>query len=86
MNQKKRARLERAIPIIEQAKDIVEDVMNDEQDCFDNYPPTIQESVRGMAMEDAIDSMDSAVNELEDAIGSLQNAIDYIVEAKNTRT
>lgn len=86
MNSKKRARLERAIPIIEEAKDIVEDVMNDEQDCFDNYPPTIQESVRGMRMEDAIDSMDSAVGELEDAVSSLQNAIEYIMEAKNTKT
>lgn len=86
MNSKKRARLERAIPIIESAIEIVEDVMDDEQDGFDRLPPSIQESVKGMSMEEVIDTLDDAKGELEDAVECLNNAIDYITEAKNTKT
>ena len=82
MNDKKRLRLERAIRIIEEGKSIVEDVMSDEQHSYDNLPPAIQESVNGMKMEDAIDSLDDASADLEDAIENMNSAISNINNAR----
>jgi len=43
----------------------IEEIKDDEEECFDNLPDSLQESERGEAMQEAIDNLDSAYSELE---------------------
>ena len=74
MNDEKRHRLKDAITMIERGASVVESVRDDETDSYDNMPDSLQESDRGVAMEDAI-------GELEDAVCSAKEAIDSIERA-----
>ena len=42
-------------------------IMNDEQEYFDNMPENLQGSMRGIASEDAISSMEEALDAMNDA-------------------
>lgn len=42
MNNERRKRLEKAIDLIEQAKDIIDGVHDDEVEAYDNLPESIQ--------------------------------------------
>lgn len=75
MNDKKRKLLDQAVTYLELASDLVEDVKDDEQDCFDNLPEGLQVSERGEAMEAAVDALDSALD-------SIREATEYIGEAR----
>lgn len=41
-------------------------VLDEEQEAYDNLPESIQESDRGMAMQDCIDQLESVVGSCED--------------------
>lgn len=58
MNNKKRKRLQEAL-------DIIEDVVYEEQESLDNLPDGIRESEKADKMEEYIQYMDSAKDELE---------------------
>lgn len=47
---------------------------DEEQDAFDNMPEGLQESDRGVEMEENIEALDDAISALDDAISSLQEA------------
>lgn len=76
MNKKKRASLSSAVQMLEQAKNIVEDVAFDEQDAMDNFPENMQTSDKYEAMEDAVDKMEDAEQEIESAIDALNEAME----------
>ena len=42
---------------------------------FDNFPESLQESVRGEAMQEAIDNMESALDSIDEAISSVEEAM-----------
>lgn len=71
MNKERRDRLSDVITSLEEAKDLLEDVKNDEQDAFDNLPVGLQCSERGSKMEDYIELM-------EDAGGQIDNVCMFI--------
>lgn len=71
MNKERRDRLSDVIASLEEAKDLLEDVKNDEQDAFDNMPVGLQCSERGSKMEDYIELM-------EDAGGQIDNVCEFI--------
>ena len=75
MNRDKRKRLDVAISLLNQARDIVEDVSNEEQEGFDNLTEGLQASERGQQMEEA-------VSNLNDVIDNIDTAISYIEEAQ----
>ena len=73
MNNKRRAELAKAIPFLEKAKDILEEVRNEEEDAFYSLPESLQNSERG-------NNMETIFQELENACMSLQDIVDTIQE------
>lgn len=74
MNNKKREKLKKVQELLNQASNIVSDVLEDEQDCLDNMPENLQYS-------DRYERMEAAISNLEDGLNSIESAENYIVEA-----
>ena len=75
MNKIKRSRLHQAIDFIEQAKMIVEDVRDEEDQCFENLSEGLKASQRGSDMEDAVEQLNEAVEYLGQIIAMIQDVI-----------
>lgn len=74
MNKPRRKELARVIDLIEQAREILEAVMDEEQEALDNMPESLQQSERGQAMEDYIYTMEEMLENLD--TDELQEIVD----------
>lgn len=74
MNKEKRRSLRQAESLLHKAQKIVEAVLDDEQDAYDNMPSGLQASMQGDLMEQAIDELDEATENIEMAIEHIENA------------
>lgn len=75
MNKERRDRLSDVIAFLEEAKDLLEDVKNDEQDAFDNMPVGLQCSERGSKMEDYIEFMEDAGDQIDNVCEFIEKNI-----------
>lgn len=75
MNKERRDRLSDVIASLEEAKDLLEDVKNDEQDAFDNMPVGLQFSERGSKMEDYIELMEDAGDQIDNVCEFIEKNI-----------
>lgn len=75
MNKIRRQKLQKIIEDLIKSKNELENVMDDERLSFDNLSEGLQATMRGSAMEEAIDNLDSAMD-------SINEAIDYISDAQ----
>jgi len=75
MNAAKRRSLRDAIQFLSRATIIVENVCDKEQDAMDNCPENLQSTERYEAMENAVDSLNDAVDKIEEAKGYIEAAI-----------
>lgn len=75
MNKERRDRLSDVIASLEEAKDLLEDVKNDEQDAFDNMPVGLQCSERGSKMEDYIELMEDAGDQIDNVCMFIEKKI-----------
>ena len=71
MNNKRRKEISKISSILEDAKSRLSTVIDEEQEAFDNMPESLQGSERGCESEEALDSMN-------DAIDSIESAIEYL--------
>lgn len=62
----KRSDVEKAKALAEKAKDIIDDMHDEEQDAYDNLPESFQSGDRGRQMEENIMNMESAMDEIDD--------------------
>ena len=76
MNRDRRKRLEEIVEKLQELRCDLEEVMNEEQDAFDNLPENFQNSERGECAQakidticDALDDLDIATNNLEEVLG-----------------
>ena len=76
MNKERRKTLQEIIDVLEEQKYGIESVCEEEQEAYDNLPESIQDSERGEAMSENIDSMESAASDLDDIISTLQEIIE----------
>lgn len=77
MNAARRKEIERAIDLLYQAKEIIENVRDDEQDAYDNMPESLQNSERGERMSENVDALDNAADyDIEDIITNLNEIIE----------
>lgn len=76
MNKARRAELNRIINAIQELKNDLEVVHDEEEDAMDNMPESLQDSDRYYAMEEAVDSMDDALDELDEVIEFLESAME----------
>lgn len=75
MNDARRKEIGKAVQLLEDAKNILEYVCDEEQGAFDNMPESLQSSERGEAMEEAIDVLSDTYDELQDHIDNLMELI-----------
>ena len=66
MNKSRRKQIQEALSLIEKAYDLLTDAKDEEEEAFDNLPESLQESERGMTMQDNVDNLDTAVTSLEE--------------------
>lgn len=71
MNNKRRKEISKIVSALEDVRDRLSEVVDEEQSAFDNMPESIQGSDRGCESEEAIDSMN-------DALDSIESAIEYL--------
>lgn len=71
MNKQRRKSIHEIILRIEKCAELLEDVMNEEQEAFDNMPEGLANSERGMASELAIDLLSEAIDNLTSTADSL---------------
>lgn len=74
MNKARRKEIARAIELMEQAREILEAVMEEEQEAFDNLPENLQSSERGEAMEEYISTLEDSIDALD--TDELQDIVD----------
>lgn len=67
MNKQRRKKLETAFDLICQAKDILEEVKNEEEEAYENLPEQFRYGERGEEMDGYIGMMDEAYGYLDDA-------------------
>lgn len=68
MNKQRRIKIAAAIELLQQAQAIIEEVIDEEQEAFDNMPESFQEGERGEKMQEAIENLDGAFEGLYDVI------------------
>lgn len=74
MNDKKRQKLSKAMSLLREAADYVNDVKDDEDDALSNMPENLQYSDRYEKMEKAVDALESAGESIESAIDNIDEA------------
>lgn len=74
MNKVRRKELSRVVDLLDQARDLLETIRDEEQEAFDNLPESIQCSERGEAMENCISTMEEMLDYLD--TGELQEIVD----------
>lgn len=63
---------------LESAQDIIEEVMGEEQDAYDNMPEGVQESERGETVSDNVDMLEQAFDNIEEAVSNLGEDIENL--------
>ena len=71
MNDKRRSKLKSAAVTLQDVKNILERVQEEEQDALDNVPENLEFSRHVEEMEFAVDSIDDAISSIEDAVDSI---------------
>lgn len=74
MNKKQREQIEKWIDSINEIREGVESMQEEEQYKLDNMPESLQESERGEQMQNGIENLEAAASSLEEAIDSLNDA------------
>lgn len=74
MNKARRKELERAIELLNEAKEIITACQEEEQEGFDNLSEGLQAAENGQKMETAAEALESASDEID-------TIIEYINEA-----
>ena len=85
MNKQRRKDINQVINLLEnidleEIKDSIQMIIDDEQQSLDDLPENLQQSERADTMQEAIDSLEQAQSDLEGDI--MQDIIDYLNEAK----
>ena len=66
MNKQRRKRLEKSYGLIDEAMEIIQDVMDEEQEAYDNLPESFQNGERGEEMRGYIEMLEEASGYLDD--------------------
>jgi len=75
MNKERRKQLQEVINKISEAHDLLDEILSDEQNAFDNMPEGLQSSERGETMEEGIYNMEEARDNLEDITSTLEEVM-----------
>lgn len=76
MNKSRRRALEEIANKVEELRDRLQGILEEEQEAYDNMPESLQESERGCNMYDGISPMEESVSSLDDVANSLREIIE----------
>lgn len=71
MNKERRSRIEEAALLLDQAREIVNEVKGKEEEAFENMPESLKGSERGERMEEICETLDSVLDSIDEAASSL---------------
>lgn len=74
MNNAIRKEIEKITADLEEIKERIEALQEEEQDAFDNLPESIQYGERGDKMQSAIDNLEYAADNIQDCLDNLCEA------------
>ncbi len=74
MNDERRKKLASVIALLDEARGLIDEVKDDEQEAFDNMPEALQQSDKGQLAEDVINDLDNVSCALEGVVEDLSNA------------
>lgn len=74
MNKARRSMIDSVISQLNELRDIVDDLYNQEEEAYYNLPEGLQVSDRGFAMEEAYGNLANASGSIDEAIESLESA------------
>ena len=74
MNAARRKELSKAIDLIEQAKEIISAVAEEEREAYDNLPEGLQESEMGEKMNEIVDDLEYV--DLDEVVDTIQEIIE----------
>ena len=74
MNKARRAEIAIAVEKLEDAKGLLESILEDEREAFDNLPESLQQGDRGEAMSEAISALEEAITSCEGAVTNAETA------------
>lgn len=72
MNKARRKQIQQAIQHIEE---LLENILDEERDAYDNMPESLQMSENGINSEEAQESIEAAIEALEEAISYLEDIV-----------
>lgn len=75
MNNDRRARIQALIDKLEDIKEDIDFIKDEEQGYYDNMPESIQAGERGDKAQEAIDNLESTLDYLNDVTGFLEEAL-----------
>lgn len=85
MNKGRRKDLSKAVTLLneaqaalENAKEIVESVKDDEDMAYENLPDSLKDSDKGVAMQDNVESLDGIAYELDSIYDNVEEQIEEI--------
>ena len=73
MNKQRRAAIAKVIDKINQNKDELQSILDDEEFAFDNLSEGLQATEMGQTMEEAIDVLGEAIEGLDEVTGNLND-------------
>lgn len=73
MNKQRRAAIAKVIDKINQNKDELQSILDDEEFAFDNLSEGLQATEMGQTMEEAIDVLGEAIEGLNEVTGNLDD-------------
>lgn len=75
MNKPKRQKIREAIKFLELAKEIVEFVAEDEEECLNNFPENLQSSERYYAIEENQSILSDAADDIESILDDVRGVL-----------
>lgn len=79
MNKQRRKDIAKAIELLEQAKSILEESAQEEQDCFDNMPEGLQCSDNGQKIEENATALQDMVDSIQEVIDNSDEVLNQII-------
>lgn len=75
MNKERREELYGVVESLEEANDLLQDVIDEEQEAYDDLSEGLQFSRTGDSMQNAIDEMNGIGDDIQKVIGRVNNMI-----------
>lgn len=75
MNDARREEIHRVLMLIKEAKGILEGVLDQQQDDFDNMPKDVQNNEEGQRAEEVVDALEQAATCCDNAISACEEVL-----------